>query len=215
MPDAEEDTQGPTPPDGGSGGTPPPGDHHRFHDLARAVGADDQLPIDPDLEPDDVGGPSRTHRAGTAHERRARPAVLASILAGGFLGTLARYEVSLAWPTSNGHFPTATFVINTSGAFLLGLLLAILLERRHPTRYLRPFAATGVLGGWTTYSSLVVEATTLGKSGDVALAGGYLALTLVCGVIAVTLGIALGRSRMSTPGPEPEMAAAHTWEAGR
>jgi CrcB protein len=141
--------------------------------------------------------------------------VLVSILAGGFLGTLARYEVGLAWPTPNGHFPTATFVINTSGAFLLGLLLAILLERRRPTRYLRPFAATGVLGGWTTYSSLVVEATTLGKGGDVALAGGYLALTLVCGVIAVTLGIALGRSRMSTPGPEPGPAAAHAWEVGR
>jgi len=127
--------------------------------------------------------------------------MLAVVLIGGFLGTLARYEVEVAWPPAPGKFPTATFVINTSGSFALGLLLTVILERLPPGRYryLRPFAATGVLGGWTTYSTLVIEATTLGKGGDLSLAAGYLAVTLVCGVSAVALGIAVGRVRSARP----------------
>ena len=178
-----------------------PDDDPKLRRLARLTGADDPLPIDPDLAPDDAAAPSTTHRAAGPHGHRARPAVLAVILLGGFLGTLARYEVERAWPTPAGHFPTATFVINTSGSFLLGFVLTVVLERLGPSRYrhLRPFAATGLLGGWTTYSTLVVEAVTLGKAGDVALAGGYLAATLVCGVTAVALGIALGRVRTAAP----------------
>ncbi|HEX3946576.1 MAG TPA: CrcB family protein, partial [Acidimicrobiales bacterium] len=104
-------------------------------------------------------------------------------------------EVGQAWGTPTGHFPTDTFVINTSGAFLLGLLLTVILERLTPPRYryLRPFAATGVLGGWTTYSTLVVDVVTLGKAGDLATAGLYLGLTLVCGLAGAAAGIALGR----------------------
>jgi CrcB protein len=178
-----------------------PDDDPKLRRLARLTGADDPLPIDPDLAPDDTGAPSTTHRATDARTHRAHPAVLAVILLGGFLGTLARYEVERAWPTPAGHFPTATFVINTSGSFLLGFVLTVVLERLGPARYrhLRPFAATGLLGGWTTYSTLVVEAVALGKAGDVALAGGYLAATIVCGVTAVALGIALGRVRTAAP----------------
>ncbi len=178
-----------------------PDDDPKFRRLARLAGADDPLPIDPDLAPDDTAAPSTTHRATRTHTHRAQPAVLAVILLGGFFGTLARYEVEKAWPTPAGHFPTATFVINTSGSFLLGFVLTVVLERLGPSRYrhLRPFAATGLLGGWTTYSTLVVEAVTLGKAGDVALAGGYLAATIVSGVTAVALGIALGRARTAAP----------------
>ena len=164
--------------------------------MRQALGADDPLPIDPELAPDDPSQPPAGHRgAGRPGATRLRPPVLGAILVGGFLGTIARYGVQVAWATPTDHFPMATFVINTSGAFLLGLLLTIVLERLPPYRYryLRPFAGVGVLGGWTTYSTLVVEATAIGKAGDLALAGGYLALTLVCGVSAVTLGIALGR----------------------
>jgi fluoride exporter len=186
--------------------------HRRF---GRLLGADDPLPIDPDLAPDDVAEPSATHRAGP-HVHRAHPAILAAVVVGGFVGTLARYAVDQAWPPAADHFPTATFVINTSGAFALGLVLTVILERLGPSRYrlLRPFAATGVLGGWTTYSTLVVDTTTLGKAGDVALAGGYLAATLVCGVTAVTLGIAPGRRWATTPLPPAQSARPATEEAG-
>jgi CrcB protein len=174
----------------------------RLHRLARLAGVGDRLPIDPDLAPDDAGEPSPTHRPGAARTRRARPAVLAVILAGGLLGTIARYGVTRALPTPAGGFPAATFIVNATGAFVLGLLLAALLERGRPAPLLRPFAATGVLGGWTTYSSMVVDATTLGHEGNLSWAAGYLALTLVVGVTATVLGIALGRARVQAPVPE-------------
>jgi|GEM_PF-52972 len=179
--------------------------------LRQLLGADDPLPIDPDLAPE--GTPSLpTPTGGRGRPGRPRATVLAVVLVGGFLGTLGRYEVETAWPTPAGHFPAATFVINTTGAFALGLLLTVIVERlpAHRYRHLRPFAATGLLGGWTTYSTLVVEASVLGKAGDVSLAAGYLAVSLVCGVSAVALGIALGRSRNGGRGA----AAGHDAGAG-
>jgi CrcB protein len=81
-------------------------------------------------------------------------------------------------------------------------VLTVLLERLPGrARLVRPFAAVGVLGGWTTYSTLVVESVALVRAGHASLAGGYLAATLVCGMTAAALGIGLGRSRArSSPG---------------
>lgn len=176
----------------------------RLRPPARRPGAGDRLPIDPDLAPDDAGEPSRAHRAGAPHARRSRPRVLAVIMVGGFLGTLARYGVERALPQPVGGFPTATFLVNGTGAFLLGLLLAAILERARPAPLFRPFATTGVLGGWTTYSALAVDAATLGHEGDPALGAGYLALTLVVGLTATALGIALGRARVPAGGAPGE-----------
>ena len=159
-------------------------------------GAADDLPIDPDLDPQDPAEPSRTHRPGRATPGRLRMSTLGAVFFGGALGTVARYGVERALPPAPGHFPVATFVINTSGAFLLGVVLTMLLERvPHLTPTLRPFLATGLLGGWTTYSSLVVESDSLLRGGHAAGAAGYVAVTLVCGVTATALGIALGRAR--------------------
>ena len=127
---------------------------------------------------------------------RAHPGVLAAIAVGGFLGTLGRYELTLAWPGAASGFPTATFVINTTGSVS---------HRTSPHRHSRTahsnplFAAVspcvGLLGGWTTMSSLAVEADVLIKQGHALTALGYLGATVVAGVIAAALGIALGRVR--------------------
>ena len=151
------------------------------------------LPLDPDVEPEEVGRPP----AGV-HKPPVTLPVLAAVLAGGFLGTLARYEVERAWPAARGGLPVATLAINTSGAFLLALLVAVLVARRHGGHLLRPFAATGVLGGWTTYSTLAVEAVTLVKVHHAGTAVGYLALSLVAGLAAAVAGMALGR-RVALP----------------
>src|SRR5690349_1004571 len=97
---------------------------------------DDQLPIDPDLEP-----------AARGHSRR-EPAVLAAIALGGMAGASARYGVSRWIPPQPGGFPWATFWINVSGSFVLGVLLVVVLEKLPPTRLVRPFLATGVLGAY-------------------------------------------------------------------
>jgi CrcB protein len=123
--------------------------------------------------------------------------VLGAIAAGGFLGALARYEVELTWPARAGGFPWSTFVINTSGAFLLGLLLTITIERdgdhTELWRYLRLFACVGGLGAWTTMSTIAVESDTLVRGGFPAVAALYLAATVLAGLGAAVLGRMSGR----------------------
>jgi CrcB protein len=63
---------------------------------------------------------------------------------------------------------------------------------------LRPFVLIGFLGGWTTYSTLAVEATLLGKSGDVATCLAYLAATVAGGLALVVVGHAAGRKVLAT-----------------
>lgn len=160
----------------------------------------DTFPIDPDLAPSDRGEPSATHHPSLGPAHRAQPGVVVAVLLGGAVGTLGRYELGLAWVSPAAQFQVATFVINTSGAFLLGLVLTILLERFGPTRYLRPFLTTGLLGGWTTYSALAVDTAAAGRGGHLGVAAGYLAATLVAGLAAAAIGIWLGRRRFPRTG---------------
>jgi CrcB protein len=102
--------------------------------------------------------------------------------------------LGLAWPTASGHFPWATFTINVSGAFLLGLVLTLLLERVGATRYVRPFFCVGVLGAWTTMSTFAVEEDLLIKEGHVAIAVAYVVATVVVGVAATWVGVAVART---------------------
>jgi fluoride exporter len=185
--------------------------------LARALGAADELPLDPDLADADIRtGRHASSRSEPGH--RALPSLLAAVFAGGFAGTLCRYLVERTWPTPPGRFPLATFLINTSGAFLLGLVLTVLIERApHRSRWLAPrplvgasmraFVGAGLLGGWTTYSTLAVEAVALGRHGSFSAAAGYLALSLVCGTSAAAGGIAIGRSRALDDGPAERAAS--------
>ena len=155
----------------------------------------DGLPIDPDLEPSDPSEPAPGRVRSGVPIRRSHRGVLSAIAAGGFLGALARYELQLAWPVHGGRFPASTFVINTSGAFVLGLLLTASMARVETPlwRYLRLFACVGGLGAWTTMSSIAVESDTLVRGGAAALAVGYLAATMVAGGGAAAAGTALGR----------------------
>jgi len=167
----------------------------------RRLGAQDALPIDPELATDDPGAPGVEHSAVAVGVHRAHPRTLAAIAVGGFLGTLGRYELTTAWPGVAGGFPWSVFVINTSGALLIGLVLTVILERGSANPYLRPFAAVGVLGGWTTMSTLAVDSDILLKDGHVTTAVAYMVATVVAGVGAAAIGIALARVRR-TPAVE-------------
>jgi CrcB protein len=119
--------------------------------------------------------------------------VLPAIAAGGALGAMARYELGLAYPSRTGAFPWTTFAINVSGALVLGLLLTIIIERWPPTTYLRPFAATGFIGAYTTWSTFMVDADLLVKHGDIGIAAVYTVASVAAGLGAVTIGIKLAR----------------------
>ncbi len=126
------------------------------------------------------------------------PVLVASVAAGGALGSLARYGLSLAL-RPRGGVPVATLIENVSGAFLLGLLLQLLLRGGHETprrRWLRLTLGTGVLGGFTTYSALALELHGLLADGRLLVALGYAVATVAGGTAACVGGIALaGRVR--------------------
>lgn len=136
-----------------------------------------------------------------AAPRRFEPAVLGAIALGGALGGPARYGVAQVVHVTAGTFPWATFWTNVSGSFALGVVLTLVLERFPPTRYVRPFFATGFLGAYTTYSTFAVEADVLVKDGHAAIAVTYALASLVAGFVAVWAGIWVGRLRSpSRPG---------------
>ncbi len=120
---------------------------------------------------------------------REVPAPMAYVLAalGGVLGALARWGLAEALP-SPGGWPVATLLVNLTGCFLLGALLAGLATRSPEPSWARPFLGVGVLGGYTTYSTFAVEVVRRANGGALALAAGYVLLSLVGGVVAVALG---------------------------
>jgi fluoride exporter len=128
-----------------------------------------------------------------AHPSPADPATLAAVAAGGVVGSLGRWALGLALPHASGTFPWATFLVNVSGAFATGLLVAFLLGRPGARRLARPLLGVGVLGGWTTFSALAVDAVLLTSTGRGWLAVGYVAASFVLGVLAVLAGTSLVR----------------------
>ena len=120
--------------------------------------------------------------------------VLGAISAGGVLGALARYGVGQAWPHPPGGFPWATFLINVTGCFLIGILMVIVTEVVTDRRLLRPFLGVGVLGGYTTFSTYVVDIQRAAGAGAALVALAYLALTLVAALLAVWAGSAATRA---------------------
>ena len=80
-----------------------------------------------------------------------------------------------------------------SGAFVLGVLATVLVERFPPTRYVRAFVAVGVLGAYTTFSTLAVETVTLVKDGHAPVGLTYLATSVVVGLMLAYLGFVIAR----------------------
>lgn len=122
-----------------------------------------------------------------------RADVLLAVAAGGCLGASARHGLAVLLPTPAHGFPWSTFAVNVSGALVLGILLEVLLERFGPTRYVRAFLGTGVLGSYTTFSTYMVETVLLAREDRVVLAIAYLLGSLVVGMAAAWLGMVIGR----------------------
>lgn len=119
-----------------------------------------------------------------------------TVLAGAGFGGLARYVLG-AWIMARygGRFPLGTFVINTSGAFLIGLAMTLLTERLPPHPNLRLFLVVGILGGYTTFSSFEYEALQAVRDGARWMGLAYVSASVVFGYLAVWLGAALAARR--------------------
>ncbi len=140
--------------------------------------------IDPDVD---------LHRPADRTELRQHPvAVLVAVGAGGALGSLLRWWLSV--PVPSHAIPWSVLWINVSGCLAIGVLLVLLTEvAADPQPLLRPFLGTGVLGGFTTMSTYADHVFLLVRTGESIAALGYLTGTLAGALLAVTVGVVLTR----------------------
>jgi CrcB protein len=113
---------------------------------------------------------------------------------GGALGSIARHAVN----TFFSHYleravPFATATVNLVGAFVIGVLAALVATNRLAwSPVMRTFVFVGILGGFTTFSSFMLDTLTLSHGGDAPIAAANVAGQVVLGIAAVWLGYQLG-----------------------
>ena len=113
----------------------------------------------------------------------------------GAAGALARYGVGGVVARANrGAFPMETFVVNVSGAFILGLVFVLMTERFLPHPTLRIAVTVGFLGAYTTFSTFALETVRLAEDGAVLMAAANVAAGTLAGILALVLGMWIGRT---------------------
>ncbi|GAA3671635.1 fluoride efflux transporter CrcB [Streptomyces iranensis] len=139
---------------------------------------------DPDM---DLSAPIRRHAP------RGQRAIVAAVALGGGLGASARYGASLLWPTSAGAFPWTTLAVNAIGCAVIGVFMVVITDVWAVHRLVRPFFGTGVLGGFTTFSTYAVDIQHLVDDGQAHTGLEYLAGTLLTALASVWLAAACTR----------------------
>jgi fluoride exporter len=122
---------------------------------------------------------------------------LLAVFVGGALGTALRLGLDATVVHHDDQFPLSTLLINVVGSLVLALLVA----RLWPVApaWLRAGLGPGLVGGFTTFSAVMVSMVTLAASSQIVLALGYLVATLVLGFGAAALGFWIGRRRDASP----------------
>ena len=120
------------------------------------------------------------------------PAVL-QVAIGGAIGASLRYLAGVWVVRMLGHtpFPVAILLVNIAGSFLMGIFIGAAAHKG--LTHLSPFVATGILGGFTTFSAFSLEAVTLYERGDLTGAALYVALSVVLSILALFAGLWIAR----------------------
>lgn len=114
---------------------------------------------------------------------------------GGFIGAALRYLVSLGVTGVYAHvFPLGTLIVNVVGSFLIGVFSICLPHFLPNNKEALLFLTTGLLGGFTTFSTFSLESITLFEGGQYGIAGGYMALSLAACILGVFAGRILARA---------------------
>ena len=119
--------------------------------------------------------------------------VVIGIAVAGALGALARYGLDELIGRRTGAFPWGIFVVNVTGAFAIGFMVEAL-EPRFEESWVRLAVVTGFLGAYTTFSTFSLDTYRLLDAGHVGTAVANALGTLVAGLLAVWLGLKLGRA---------------------
>ncbi|TGU92994.1 fluoride efflux transporter CrcB [Mesorhizobium sp. M00.F.Ca.ET.151.01.1.1] len=116
------------------------------------------------------------------------------VAVGGGIGAGIRHLTSMgALRVVGPNYPWGTMAINIIGSFAMGLFIAVLV-RRGGSNELRLFVATGILGGFTTFSAFSLDFATLWERGATLPAFGYALASVIGAIIALFLGLWLARS---------------------
>ncbi|SCX00516.1 camphor resistance protein CrcB [Agrobacterium sp. DSM 25558] len=120
---------------------------------------------------------------------------IALVAIGGAIGSIARYLVGV-WSVrfAGPNFPLGTLTVNVVGAFLIGLTVEVIARRFDASSEMRVFLVTGVIGGFTTWSSFTLDAVVLFERGEIGLSALYLGASLLVSFAAIFAGLALGRA---------------------
>jgi CrcB protein len=117
------------------------------------------------------------------------------VMVGGAIGSGFRHLTNVgAMRLAGPNFPFGTLTVNLVGCFLMGVFVAILARRSGDTQTVRLFFATGVLGGFTTFSAFSLDFATLWERGTTDIAFFYAAISVLGSLIAIFAGLWLVRS---------------------
>lgn len=109
---------------------------------------------------------------------------------GGAIGASLRHVVNVAALKALGPgFPWATLTVNLIGSFAMGVFIEVLTRRYGSSNELRLFVATGVLGGFTTFSAFSLDFAALWQRGETITAFGYVLVSVVGALLALFLGL--------------------------
>ena len=120
--------------------------------------------------------------------------VILAVACGGFLGSVARYGLGVAFSQGVTEFPWTTLGVNLSGSLAIGVVLVLLLERLKPLRHVRPFLVSGFVGSYTTFSTMAVEMDLLIHHGHWVNAVAYGVVSLFGGLLLTFAGMSLARA---------------------
>jgi CrcB protein len=116
------------------------------------------------------------------------------VFIGGGLGAALRHGVNLGSARLFGtSFPCGTLTVNVVGSIAMGVLAAWFAFKGDASQHWRLFLTTGVLGGFTTFSSFSLDVAVLYERGAIGLAASYIVLSLVLSVLGLFAGLALVR----------------------
>jgi CrcB protein len=116
---------------------------------------------------------------------------------GGAIGASLRYGVNVTAPKLLGlDFPWATMIVNVVGSFVMGALIAAMAAGWNTSQEMRVFLATGILGGFTTFSAFSLDFASLWERKNHAAAIAYAGGSVVLSLVAVFAGLWLARQVM-------------------
>ena len=118
------------------------------------------------------------------------------IALGGGIGSALRYGITqLTLRYGAVSLPYGTILANTIGSFCIGLLFVFFTQMSNLPPTVKLFFVTGILGGFTTFSTYNMELLTLVRTGDILSAAAYFSLNVVGGFLCCWLGFAVGNAR--------------------